>query len=544
MRFLKKMLIPVVVLIIGFWLWGLKVPTEEYDLVIYGGGFAGCAAAYNAAQVVPYGNILLVVPDPVSKLGGLGTIGGQNFADIRYWQNELVTQGSFQRWFEECGQFYNPLLWADILKAELSQFTNLTILYQHDLQKVSTEQLENSQQITSLLLRPIARTSKGEVHWKWGKLRVLGKVFIDASDEGRLTRLAGEPFVVGRQDWPWEYLPEDEKEMARQQAATLMFQVKGVRVPSVAQQIEDLHFVCDQKGSWGIVGGREIWQKNPIIRGFNELHGPEGWAIKPLNAAQCGANSDTWWVNMLLIFDVDGTDYAKDRSFFASRKKTVDDFWIKAHRVLAEEHFLKALREFKVIVDGKMYGLGEVNIVKDEAGQPLVGEVIYLRETVHLKGKGALTTEAVQQAGSSFREGKDRDYYSQRIGLGYYLMDINAYQYCDLKQGEQFVWPVTEYLRPDWQLSGGQPVNPVYLPFQMLVPVKNVNLLVPGYAVGCSSMAWSSIRVLPNLAVLGDAAGVAAARALLFNEDFTSFDTEQITWVQKKLKELGARLDK
>ena len=40
MRFLKKMLIPVVVLIIGFWLWGLKVPTEEYDLVIYGGGFA------------------------------------------------------------------------------------------------------------------------------------------------------------------------------------------------------------------------------------------------------------------------------------------------------------------------------------------------------------------------------------------------------------------------------------------------------------------------------------------------------------------------
>ena len=41
-----------------------------------------------------------------------------------------------------------------------------------------------------------------------------------------------------------------------------------------------------------------------------------------------------------------------------------------------------------MIVDGKMYGLGEVNIVKDEAGQPLVGEVIYLRETVHLKGKG------------------------------------------------------------------------------------------------------------------------------------------------------------
>ena len=82
-------------------------------------------------------------------------------------------------------------------------------------------------------------------------MRVLGKVFIDASDEGRLTRLAGEPFVVGRQDWPWEYLPEDEKEMARQQAATLMFQVKEY-VPSVAQQIEDLHLFVIKRAVGGL----------------------------------------------------------------------------------------------------------------------------------------------------------------------------------------------------------------------------------------------------------------------------------------------------
>ena len=50
-------------------------------------------------------------------------------------------------------------------------------------------------------------------------------------------------------------------------------------------------------------------------------------------------------------------------------------------------------------------------------------------------------------------------------------------------------------------------------------------LLLPG---------WRS-EVLPNLAVLGDAAGVAAARAVLYGERPVDFDTEQIRWVQEKL---------
>ncbi|MFZ5753749.1 MAG: FAD-dependent oxidoreductase [Bacillota bacterium] len=124
------------------------------------------------------------------------------------------------------------------------------------------------------------------------------------------------------------------------------------------------------------------------------------------------------------------------------------------------------------------------------------------------------------------------------------MMDINAYLPQDLKFSGKYDWPVTRWLRPDWWERGGEPKNPVYLPYRMLT-VKGVkNLLVPGYATGCSSFAWAELRVLPNLAVLGDAAGVAAARAVLYGEDPSEFSTPQIRWVQEKLRQFGARLDK
>ncbi|MEW5897947.1 MAG: FAD-dependent oxidoreductase, partial [Bacillota bacterium] len=70
------------------------------------------------------------------------------------------------------------------------------------------------------------------------------------------------------------------------------------------------------------------------------------------------------------------------------------------------------------------------------------------------------------------------------------------------------------------------------------------NLLVPGYATGAASLAWAEVRVIPNLCVLGDAAGAAAAEAVLSGADPALFRQEQIKWVQAALRKTGARLDK
>ncbi len=542
------------------------------DVVVYGGGLAGCASARNAASLAPEKKVLLIVPEPGEKLGGIGTVGGQNFADIRYWRQQLVTAGSFQRWFEQSGQFYNTPQMAEIIRADLAQFPNLTVIYQHDLKKVK----KWGSRIKALLIAPVVRDAKGYVQWAKGWKIVWGTVFIDASAEGRLVRLADNQLVVGRQDWPLKYLPAEEVtgKWTRQQAATLMFKVTGVKKPIQPGQLGDLHFVIDARGSWGLVGGKETWQNDPVVRRFNESYGSRGFALKPLNAAQDGAGSNEWWVNMLLIFDVDGRAREKDRGGdnfpeLGVGQKTVDQAWQEARELLTKPDFLEALRRFAVTDQGQRYGLGEVTLVKDVNNQPVVGEVLYLRETVHSPWEGerrdgemerlagnentsfALTTRAAQEAGeglgkadSNADKAADEANYEERIGLGYYMMDVNAFMFQDLVQNGRYVWPVTGYLRPDWQEAGGQPSNPVYLPYAVLKATGSPNLLVPGYAAGCSSLAWSELRVLPNLTVLGDAAGVAAARAVLFKEEPADFAAEQIKWVQGKLRERGARLDK
>ncbi|SHE67144.1 FAD-dependent oxidoreductase [Desulforamulus putei] len=532
--------------------------TLRQDIVIIGGGFDGCAAARSAAAAAPEKKILLVVNDPVQELGGIGTAGGQNFTDIRYWRGKVVTQGSFGRWYAKAGQFYNTGGLAQIIKEDLAQFPNIKILYGYDIEDLVVQ----NNTIKEVRLRSIARQPSGEVAWGESTQRIKGKIFIDATVDGRLTRLSGNPLSVGRRDWPRQYLPGDETSFSRQQAATLMFQVTGVKTPPKNAQIKDWEFVRDARGSWGLAGGKQVFAANPQVIAFNEKYGPRGFAIKPINAASNGKDSNTWWVNCLLVFNVDARAHERDKGSKRYPADTppghlnVDQAWVKARQFLQNPEFIRTLREFKVQdpVTGRWYGFGEAELVRDSRGLPVVGQILYIRESVHSplsqqtdygteNTNFAVTTEEARGAGAD-SQGADAENHPARIGLGYYMMDINAFIPSDLKAAGSYRWPVTGHLRPDWLEAGGEPVNPVYLPYEALLPAKAENLLVPGYAAGISSFAWAELRVLPNLAVLGDAAGVAAARSLAENKSPRNFSREDITWVQKKLQQFGARLNK
>lgn len=607
--------------------------TEKYDVVIYGGTFAGCAAAQTAAQLAPESSILVIVPAPERVLGGIGTAGGQNFFDVRLWRGYPVAAGSFGRWYGETGQFYNPEKMAGLLAADLARHKNIAVRWGYDVWEVQKKPAESgfasrskrlpdlpgiepppdlsgskgrafppqtglppqtgpdlrkssfSSRITALRLREVCRDGEGTLAWGKGLRKIAGRVFIDASDDGRLTRLAGASVTVGRGDWPDVYLPPGERggegRPARQQAATLMFKVTGVAVPETPRQTGDLLFLKDPSGSWGIVGGADTCRSNPAVVDFNDRYAPRGFALKPLNAAQAGAGSDQWWVNALLIFNVDGRACRRDlgTSRYPPDKRPdaldVDEALLKARELIARPEFLEALRQFSA-ADGRggRCGFHQAELVKDESGRPVTGDVLYLRETVHLQkqisnvsgtesvlgtaagqtsaGPGeagenacfALTPAECQLAGAGPADGADRGNYAARIGLAYYLIDINAYTPTDLKAGGACRWPVTASLRPDLAAGGGQPQNPVYLPFEMLVTPQLVNLLVPGYATGAASLAWAEVRVIPNLCVLGDAAGAAAAGAVLSGADPALFRPEQIKWVQAALRKTGARLDK
>lgn len=538
------------------------------DIVVYGGSFAGVAAAAKAAANAPSKTIAIIVPDPVGQtgscFGSIGTIGGQNFFDELKWKNpngktDFATQGTYA-WWRKGGQFYNTDAMAVKLESDLTKYGSQITMYKgYDISKVSW----GSSGISSVTLKKLKRDSTGVVQWDTSVAAqtLSGTVFIDASDTGRLTRLSNFGGTVGRYDWPEELLDDDEKGSsgkAHQQAATLMFKIKGVDT-TVKEDDKDV-FKPDGNGIYHAEAGHKTYKENDKVIAFNDKYGPQGFAIKPYNAAQDGPGSEEYWMNMLLVFNVDGRAYNRDKNTnifptdMRSDYKTVDDAWVEARKFIQEQEFMDAVNQFP--------GLEKAELVLDASGKPVVGEVLYLREVIHsaqsstARDNGtydnnyALHQSDCLNAGASSSDGDDARNYAKRIGLNFYLADINAYQFKDLKNAKgQYIWgsAISEKLMGETYTEkemANKPKNPVYVPYDALATNFMSNLLIPGYATGVSSLGWAEVRVIPNLCVLGDAAGVAAAYAVNNNKKPLNFSTADIAKIQTTLSNSNARLEK
>ena len=360
--------------------------TTTVDIVVYGGGFAGVAAAAKAAaNTASNKTIALIVPDPVdhngngSCLGSIGTIGGQNYFDIRKDANEeLVTKGTYNWWHTKLGQHYSVDEMAALLKADLAKYgSKIKYYYGYDISSVGWDS-----RITSLTVKQIKRNpTTGIVEWETVEHTINGTVFIDASESGRLTRRANFGGTTGRFDFPATYLDADEKTnygKGRQQVATLMFKVTNIDKYATEPKPDDpgqTKNVCINHPNqvWSGAGGDYAYKHNAKILKFNNTHGPKGFALKPFNMAQDGPNSSEWWVNMLLVFNVDGRAYNRDKGTYLfpsdmrSDYKTVDDAWVEARNIINSAEFLDTIKEFP--------GFRNVQIVKKN-GKPVVGEVI------------------------------------------------------------------------------------------------------------------------------------------------------------------------
>ena len=538
-------------------------------IVVYGATMAGVAAAAKAAKNAPSATIHLIVPDPVDYngngccLGAIGTVGGQTFFDIG-WKDVLArtyyTNGSFKWWCGQMGQHYNVDAMSDLLKRDLTKAEyggRIKIHCAYDITGIGWE----SSHITEVRLKRIFRDTDGTVKWdeKADTLTIAGDVFIDASESGRLTRMSNFGGTVGRYDWPASLLDSDERGSngkARQQVATLMFKVKNFD-RFKADDDELTAGDKDNNGVYSATGGTRAYKTNTKILNFNNTHGPEGFALKPFNMAQDGPGSDEWWVNMLLVFNVDGRAYNRDLtgdtsylfpSDMRSDYKTVDDAWVAARKVLDYPDFLPALRSF--------LGFEGADLVRDKNGDPVVGNSLYLRETIHSafsssdRANGtedtnyALSAKDFWNPGATKNTGNDSRHYAKRMGLNYYGLDINAYKFEDLKQNGQYIWghEVTEAARSDIKFP--EHVSPTYITYSAIATNFVYNLLIPGYAAGIASLGWAEARTIPNQCVLGDAAGVAAAYAVNNNIDPLNFGSADITAVQNILKNSGALLEK
>lgn len=557
---------------------------ETVDIVVYGGTVAGVAAAAKAAgnlKGIRDKKIALIIPDPVDHngngvcLGGLATVGGQNYFDQRNWSRHGLpdvhpAQGTYA-WWSDNGkhQFYGVKNLADTMKQDLAKYGSMiSYYYGYDITSVSW----GNGKISSVNLKQIKRdASTGVVVWENTTATVKGTVFIDASDSGRLTRLSNFGGTVGRYDFPAHALDASEKSspgQGRQQVATLMFKVTGIdtsvreidlsgKSPDGMRDVFVVPTAKEEHKEARGNGGKYAYKNNTTIVNFNNKYGPQGFVLKPFNAAQDGENSAEWWVNMLLLFNVDGRANNRDKgtSIFPadmrSDYKTVDDAWVAGRKMLENPEFLSAMRCFP--------GFQSAKLVMDTDGKPAVGKILYLRETIHAAQSSSARANGTENsnyglhamdcwdAGASSSEKTDKRNYKKRIGLNYYYSDINGYKFEDLKDANgKYIWfdEVGQKIRSDIGVTDETPKNPVYVPYDALATNFVYNLLIPGYAVGASSFAWAEIRVLPNQCVLGDAAGVAAAYAVKNAKDPLNFSQTDIANIQTLLKNSNALLEK
>lgn len=140
------------------------------------------------------------------------------------------------------------------------------------------------------------------------------------------------------------------------------------------------------------------------------------------------------------------------------------------------------------------------------------GTQIGMRESRRVRGDYVLTAEDVLSA---------RD-FADGIARGCYPVDIH---------------------NPAGSGTVIKPVPPgrsYAIPYRCLTPVGCENLLVAGRPISCDHAAHSSLRVMPIAMNVGEAAGVAAARALERQGQVRAVEVEAL---RRRLRERGAVID-
>lgn len=531
-------------------------------IVVYGGELPAVCAAAKAAAKCSTATVHVIVPYASGKLGGIATVGGQNYWDIptnvpAYANSNLPQKGTFS-WLYTSPSGYNTEEMCVKLDGALTKYGNRMIIHRgYDVCDYTTV-TSPKYMIKTVTIRKVLQDSKKRLYWGSASSQqvITADLFIDASVEGRLARKINSACTTGRFDWPAAYRKNDTTVgyAAKQQAATLMFKMKGIT--PLATHDNDNHYKS-QNGYHTYWGGSNVFTSGSIAV-FNEKYASQGYMLKPANAAQNGTNTDEWWINAFLIFGVDGRANNRDQGtkFYPTDQldgtKTVDDAMADARQFL---------KDHAVEVETAMHGLKgfeKAKIVLDADGYPSTGEVLYIRETVHMaiqsRYSGATPEDTNYQlgaheaflAGAGSTDGNDKANYAHRIGLALYNADVYPYDPIDLQEDGEWIWGYKSFreMRPDMNIEDNTPNHPVYVPYEALITKYVANLLICGYAAGVSSFAWGEVRVFPNLCVLGDAAGIAAAYCATYGLNPYNLGDYEIGKIREWLTSVGARTEK
>jgi hypothetical protein len=506
-----------------------SVPLDTYDIVIYGGGPQAVSAALTAVKASNgKAEVLMIVPE--RHLGSVMTAGRQNLFDLNYYKSgslppgipegyEGTQGGSLFRFVRELGAVFPPDEMARYFAKEIKDSGRIRVLYDTDITGLDLEIGEDGakeRSIRALSFQKIRKDSGTKRYEFRGneQANVRASIFVDASETGRLTRMSGAAYNTGREDTGKDQL---------QMTATLMYKVKGVDAyAAIAPNKKAYGAAYSKKGSFQLWGGGEVYSIPELME--YDRSNPH-FRLKAYNAGEDGyshVGADTlatpFWMNHLIIYQVDARKAWRDKGQDNGLYPDSEGLDPEEARELALAE-LKKPEYWEMI--RKLPGLSRIEPVL-ENGEPAVGEILYLRESIHASNRPedgrahALTRQDVMNGGESL--------YNRRIGLGFYNFDSNTY-----KKQEALTNPLHE---------------PWYVPYDVLRTPDISNLLLPGYAANIDSYSWSAMRVYPNLIMLGDAAGAAAGLAVQEQFRLNNPSEHQMKLLQDTLYAFDAILDK
>lgn len=414
---------------------------KKYDLIVVGGGFAGCSAALSAARQ----GMSVLLTDSGNALGGT-TVNCLVIPFMRYWTNidgeryDLCT-GNFAKICDEMKKLGDKAIRNNLFNEEY-----LKICLNRMLTDVGVDLLFHSfvsgAEVDGKTVKSIEITNKS------GKFNICADYFIDASGDADLAYLAGFPFRLGRES------------DGLCQPMTLCFRMANVDMKLFHEEREDINKLYKQYKEEGKIKNprEDVLPFVTLADGVLHLNSTRVVKLDPTNA-----------------FDV-------TKAEIEAREQMYELF------CFLRDNF-ESCKNSTLISSGASIGV---------------------RESRMIDGEYILTGDDL----------KNCVRFEDSVALGNYDIDIHN------PEGSG----TSHYFFADGEYYT--------IPYRALIPKDAENLLVAGRCISADHDAQASVRIMPIVCCIGEAAGCAAAVA--FNDKCTvkNVDAKKI---QKLLRDNGAR---
>lgn len=419
---------------------------KKYDLIVAGGGFAGCAAAICAARE----GLHVLLAEQANCLGGAPANCLVNpfmpYSTKINGEKTELSKGLFREITDRLTKFtqqYDTALRGNTFNEEY-----LKIILAHMAQEAGVELLFRSY-ISDVTMEGKTVTSV-TISNKSGNIKFKADYFIDATGDADLTAMAGFPFRLGR----------DGDGLC--QPMTLCFRIGNIDTDGFRQALPQISPLYQE------------WKKLGRIKNPRED---------------------------VLIFDTLTEGVLHFNSTRVVKLNPTDAFDLTKAEIMAREQVLELFLFLR-----ENFDCFKNSHLLSTAAQ------IGVRESRMIDGEYLLTgTDLV-----TCRK------FDDVIALGNYDIDIHN------PEGEG----TSHYYFKDGEYYS--------IPYRSLIPKNSHNLLTAGRCISVDHEAQASIRIMPIVCCLGEAAGFAIALAKAENAGVSEIDTNRL---QEKLLQNGAELN-